>query len=50
MNEYMQKVKSIGDALQMIGEVESDHNLVMTVLLGLPEEYRAFVSVLNIHK
>lgn len=42
----MQKVKSIGDALQAIGG-ESNHNLVMTILLGLPEEYRGFVSALS---
>lgn len=47
MSEYMRKVKSIGDALQAIGEGESDHNLVMIVLVGMPEEYRNFVSTLT---
>nr|CAD1833573.1 unnamed protein product [Ananas comosus var. bracteatus] len=50
ISDYMQKIKSIGDALQAIGKTESDHNLVMTVLLGLPEEYRSFVSALNTHR
>ncbi|XP_020087759.1 uncharacterized protein LOC109709832 [Ananas comosus] len=50
MSDYMQKIKTIGNALQAIGEIESDHNLVMTVLLGLPEEYRGFVSALNTHR
>lgn len=42
MSEYMQKVKSIRGALLAIGGGESDHNLVMAVLLGLPKEYRGF--------
>ena len=50
MSEYMQKVKFIRDALQAIGEDESDHNLVMIVLLRLPEEYRGFVDTLNTHR
>lgn len=49
-SEYMQKVKSIGGALLAIREGESDHNLVMTVLLGLPKDHRGFVSALNAHK
>lgn len=49
MSEYMQKIKSIEDALQAIGEIESNNNLVITVLLGLSEEYRGFVSALNMH-
>lgn len=47
VSQYMQKVKSIGKAQLAISKIESDHNLVMTVLLGLPEEYRGFVSALN---
>lgn len=50
MNDYMQKIKSIGDALQGIGETKADQNLVITVLLGLPKEYRGFVSALNTHE
>lgn len=45
--ESIQKIKSINDALQVIGETESNHNLVMTVLLGLSEKYKGFVSALN---
>lgn len=45
----MQKVRSIGDALHAIRDKESDHNLIMTVLLGLPKEYMGFVSALNTH-
>lgn len=46
----MQKVRSIGDALHAIRDKESDHNLIMTVLLGLPKEYMGFVSALNTHR
>lgn len=45
----MQKIKLIKDALQAISKTETDHNLVMTVLLGLPEDYRGFTSALNTH-
>lgn len=50
MTDYMQNVKLIGDTLQAIGETESDHNLFMTILLGLVEDYRGFVSALNTHR
>lgn len=49
MSEYMKTIMSIGDAFQAIGETESDHNLVMTILFGLFKEYRGFGGSLNIH-
>lgn len=40
MIEYKQKVKPIGDILDAIGEDESDHNLVITIVLDLLEKYQ----------
>lgn len=47
MTKYIQKIKATKDALDAIREGKSDHNLMMAVLLRLPEKYRGFVTVLN---
>lgn len=50
MIKYVKKIKAIEDVLNAIEENESDHNLLMTILLRLAEKYQGSVNALNTHQ
>ena len=47
MTDYILRVDTDANALKTAGEIVSDALLVAMVLKGLPDDYRAFVAVIN---
>ncbi|GAV75006.1 UBN2 domain-containing protein [Cephalotus follicularis] len=47
MANYLQKVKSISDALALASTPVSDEDLIIYILCGLGDEYRAFVTSIS---
>lgn len=47
ISEYMQKVKSIGDALQVIGHPVTEQELILSALNGMGHDYNSVVVMLT---
>lgn len=50
MWEYLYKIKTIYDLLEVVGHNVSDFEQILTILNGLSNEYKAMVAVIASHK
>ncbi|KAM2819243.1 hypothetical protein PS2_037687 [Malus domestica] len=44
MSDYLQQIKEISDSLIAAGATVSDRDLMVTTLIGVPDEFESFID------